>query len=116
MGPLPTAPRPCTGRGPAKGPVASAESSERALGCGGLGPSQLEVGDRQGLAGAPAATDTEGEAPGCSRLPPAVLSPPHNLDAAAPQREVQAQLLPLPRRRSLAQHQSQFVSEPTQGP
>lgn len=35
MVPLPTTPEPCTGRGPAYGPVASAESPERAQGCGG---------------------------------------------------------------------------------
>lgn len=33
--PLLTTPSPCTGRGPAQGPVATAESPERTQGCGG---------------------------------------------------------------------------------
>lgn len=74
--PLLTAQDPGTGRGPAQGPVATAESPERTRGAvGGPGPSQLEVSGCLGLPGAPAAADTEGEAPGHSLLPLPALSP-----------------------------------------
>lgn len=56
--------------------MATAESPERTRGAvGGPEPSQLEVSGCLGLPGAPAAADTEGEAPGRSLLPLAALSP-----------------------------------------
>lgn len=88
---------PGTGRGPARGPVATAESPERTRrAVGGPEPSQLEASGCLGLPGAPAAADTEGEAPGHSRLPLAALSPE---STAAVQRRPRPlpQLLPLSR-------------------
>lgn len=79
---------------PCLGPVAGAESAERLQGCGGPRAAQPGLRAHSGPPGTPAAACAEGEAPGCSQLPPAVLGP----QTAARQRLPRSCLSFLPQR------------------
>lgn len=123
MVPLPTSPEPCTGRGPACGPVASAESPERAQGCGGRAQSRPSWKGAAlallalGLPGALAAHNFLLRHSALITQLCCGPAPEARLGLASPPPQAWASLLPLPRRCSQeAGCRLQLVSERPRDP